>query len=186
MKIGLNPGHDTDRHCGAENHNYLVDEGHVVHSIGQMLKALLETAGHEVIFVQKDNLCGEAPYYDKPNSVVGILNAAGTRFNISLHCNAWEGPDDGAKGTETFYWHANTEGKKLAGIINRKLVELGFADRGAKPDQQWGFLKKTDATSVLVEIGFIRNPDDIKLLFNGQNKIAYAIYEAINEFIGGM
>lgn len=182
MKIGLNPGHDRGEHPGAFNPSYMVSEGHVVYAIGVLLQKELEKQGHEVVFVQKDNLCGEEPYFDKPNSVCGILNTAGTDLNISLHCNAWSGPDDGAQGTEVYYYDGNNAGQGLGAMVQNNLVRLGFANRGVKPSRWLGFLNKTDATSILVEIGFIRNPHDINILLNRQQEIAEAIAAAVKDY----
>lgn len=120
--------------------------------------------------------------FDKPNSVCGKFNAAKTELNISLHCNAWKGPDDMAQGTETYYYPGNDVGEGLAAMIQNNLVKMGFANRGVKQGGWMGFLTKTDATSVLIEIGYIRHPHDIKILLNRQQEIANAIALAIKEY----
>lgn len=181
MKIGLNPGHDRGEHTGAYNPGYCVSEGHIVYAIGELLRKELEALGHQVVFVQKDNLCGEAPYYDTADSVCGILNAAGTDLNISLHCNAWSGPDDGAQGTEVYYYNGNSTGQGLASMVQNNLARLGFANRGIKTGWQ-AFLTRTTATSILVEIGFIRHPHDINILLNRQQEIAEAIAAAVKVY----
>lgn len=181
MKIGLNPGHDRGEHPGAFNPSYMVAEGHVVYAIGVLLQKELEKQGHTVVFVQQDNLCGEEPYFDKQSSVCGILNAAGTDLNISLHCNAWSGPDDGAQGTEVYYYNGNSTGQGLASMVQNNLVRLGFANRGIKTGWQ-AFLTRTTATSILVEIGFIRHPHDINILLNRQQEIAEAIAAAVKVY----
>lgn len=56
-------------------------------------------------------------------------------------------------------------------------------DRGVK---QYGLLvlARSSMPGVLIETGFISNPDEEKYLMSeeGQNKIAYSIYEAFNEY----
>lgn len=182
MKIGLNPGHDRGEHTGAYNPGYCVSEGYIVYAIGELLRKELEALGHQVVFVQKDNLCGEAPYYDTADSVCGILNAADTDLNISLHCNAWEGPDNGAQGAETYYYKGNDDGQGLAAMVQNNLVRIGFVNRGIKESKWLGFLKRTDATSILVEVGFIRHPHDINILLNRQQEIAEAVAAAVKDY----
>ena len=184
MIIGINPGHDRDKHPGCYNPGYVVYEGHIVYAIGLLLRKELESQGHNVVFVQRDNLCGEEPYNDEPNSVCGILNASKTELNISLHCNAWTGPDDGAQGAETYYWPGNATGEGLAAMVQNNLVRLGLANRGIKEGGWQGFLKRTNATSILVEIGFIRHPHDVSILLNRQDEIAKAIAGAVKVYFG--
>lgn len=179
MKIGINPGHDTGGHVGAVNPAKGVDEGHIVLQIGILLQEILQQKGHEVVFIQQDNLRGEAPYFNYKDSVVGFLNAQHTDVNISLHCNAWQGADEDAEGTETFYYSTNEKGLALAADIQTELVRLGFANRGVKHGDGQSFVRDTTATSVLVEIGFIRNSHDVNLLLNHQKEIAEAIARAI-------
>lgn len=186
MKIGINPGHDTGDHVGAVNPGKKLYEGNLCREIGLLLQSLLEMAGHNVVFIQQDNLCGEPPYCDYHNSVVGVLNSAKTDLNISLHCNAWGGDDEAASGTESYYYSTNEEGMGVAAIIQTELVRLGFDNRGVKHGNHLAFCRDTKATSVLVEIGFIRNSHDAEILINKKKEIAYGIAKAIKEYYGGI
>lgn len=180
MKIGLNAGHDINLDLGAINQTVGIDEAHVVREIALMAKTMLEGFGHEVVFIQDNNLCGEEG--DFQDSVCGKLNSTQTDVNVSLHCNAWGGADNGACGTEVYYWPTSAKGELLAKMLLANIVRVGFAERGIKDGKWLGFIKKTNATSVLVEIGFIRHPHDAGLLQYEKTSIAYAIAEAINNF----
>lgn len=184
MKIGINPGHDTGGHVGAVNPAKSVDEGHIVLQIGILLQEILKQQGHDIVFIQQDNMQGEAPYYNYKDSVVGFLNEQHTELNISLHCNAWDGADEDAEGTETFYYSTNEKGLAIAANIQTELVRLGFANRGIKHGNHLAFCRETTATSVLVEIGFIRNSHDLNLLLGKQKDIAEGIAKAIRDYGG--
>ena len=73
---------------------------------------------------------------------------------------------------------------KLADKVQRQLVDkAGRNDRGV---QQAGFLVlwKTSMPSILVELGFISNPQEEKFLLSnqGQTQMALALYRAFEEY----
>jgi len=74
--------------------------------------------------------------------------------------------------------------RQLANLVNEGLVRnVNSSDRGV---QQAGFLVlyRTAMPSILVEIGFISNPEDEKYLVSakGQDKIALSLYRAFKEY----
>lgn len=93
---------------------------------------------------------------------VKIANDAKADYFVSIHANSASNPR--ATGTETYAYAPGVEGDRLAHSIQRSLVQaIGLADRGVKYDT----LKVTRATNmpaVLVEVAFISNPDEEKLL----------------------
>ena len=48
------------------------------------------------------------------------INALGPDFIVSLHCNAFDGR---ASGTEVLYYHRSEKGRRMSGILQRRLVE---------------------------------------------------------------
>jgi N-acetylmuramoyl-L-alanine amidase len=80
-----------------------------------------------------------------------------------------------------------TESSKLAEIIQQELnTALGVSNRGIK---QAPFRVLTGAMmpAILVEVGFINNPDEEKMMVDGeyQTKIASAIFRSIQSFQAG-
>ncbi len=71
----------------------------------------------------------------------------------------------------------------LATKIQQQFHNIGRFDRGVK---QAGFLVlyKTAMTGILIEAGFLSNPEEEKFLNsqNGQNQIAYSIFKAFREY----
>jgi N-acetylmuramoyl-L-alanine amidase len=89
-----------------------------------------------------------------------ISDNAGADLFVSIHCNAVE--DRTAHGTET--WYVSPTGQKLAQKVQTGLiVALGRADRGVKQGNKY-VLKNTKAPAALVELAFISNPEEEKLL----------------------
>tara|TARA_Y100000782_G_scaffold43039_1_gene48115 strand:+ start:319 stop:861 length:543 start_codon:yes stop_codon:yes gene_type:complete len=91
------------------------------------------------------------------------INELEPDFIVSLHCNAF---NRSATGTEVLYYHRSKTGKKIAEVLQNKLVDaLGLTDRGIKAksseDRGGYLLKKTDAPCLIAEPFFIDNDDDL-------------------------
>lgn len=88
---------------------------------------------------------------------------------ISLHMNAAD--STAAKGTSVYYSTINTStnsgglsSEKLASAINAALVKaLGTNNRGV-PTANFVVIKETRVPAILIELGFITNADDRKIL----------------------
>jgi len=74
---------------------------------------------------------------------------------VSLHFNAHA--DRSISGTETLYWPGSESGRELASYIQSELGRrLVTRNRGFRPERL-KILELTQATSVLIECGFISN-----------------------------
>lgn len=75
------------------------------------------------------------------------------------------------------------ESQEMAKMIVDNLSSLGFKNRGAK-DKEYYVIKYTTMPSVLVECGFMTNPDELKKLVNPQvqDDIAKKIAESIANY----
>ncbi len=100
---------------------------------------------------------------------------------ISIHLNSF--PMSQYYGAQVFYHKNNEESKLLAKKIQEELLVL--LDRGnkrvEKESDSYYLLRDNPVPSVLVECGFLSNPEEEKLLKDSeyQNKIAWAIYKGI-------
>jgi len=111
------------------------------------------------------------------------INAKNPEFIISLHCNAF---NQQATGTETLYYHKSTNGKKLAKIIQKKLVAaLGLTDRGIKgktaEDRGGYLLRYTKAPCVICEPFFIDNLLDFETARQKYDDLVDAYARGIEE-----
>lgn len=113
-----------------------------------------------------------------------LANQAGADVFLSIHANA--SPNPSAHGTETYVHPAATD-KRFGSIIHKHLVEAtGLYNRGLK-EANFSVLRTSKMPAALIEIGFISNPTEQKLLNDAgfQDKVAQAMYDAICEYVFG-
>lgn len=72
---------------------------------------------------------------------------------------------------------------ELASMIQKNFVEKKRMNRGVRQAPYW-VLHRTSMPSVLIELGFITNPEEEKYLKseNGQNELALCIFNAIESY----
>jgi N-acetylmuramoyl-L-alanine amidase len=88
-------------------------------------------------------------------------NALGADLFVSIHLNNHE--QEPAEGASTYYFPRSAAGETLADLILDNLVALGQADCRSHA-RAYTLLKETRMPAVIVEPGFITNPDDAKKL----------------------
>ena len=178
MRVFLNPGHapNGEPDPGACNSITGLRECDVAKSITDLVEGYLMAAGVEVV----GNLQSDSLY-----EVVSSSNNLEADVFIAIHCNAF---NTCASGTEVWHYHTSREGERLAGCIQRQIVEsLGTVDRGIKgavphTDTSLYVLNCTDAVSCLIECAFIDSPGDEELLRTRQDAFARAIARGVTDF----
>lgn len=106
---------------------------------------------------------------------------------LSVHLNSI--PSQKWRGAQTFFYPNNKDNSNLAALIQSEFVKnLENTDRVAKQADKTVYLLKTlSIPSVLVEVGFLSNPEEARLLNNEkyQQKIAASIYQGILRYYAG-
>jgi len=113
-----------------------------------------------------------------------LANSINADYFISIHANAATSPT--AHGTETYYYYGSEEGRKLAEAVQAELVAAtGLADRGIK-ESGFYVLRATAMPAILVELAFLSNPEEERLLATSafQEKCARAIWEGAKKATG--
>ena len=97
---------------------------------------------------------------------------------VSIHQNYY--PSESVSGAQVFYPKASEKGKALAGSIQNRIREIAdnANKRVIKENNSYYMLKNTEKASVIVECGFLSNPEENRLLNSEeyQKKLAWAIY----------
>ena len=154
-------------------------------AVGLNLADLLRSAGARVILTRSTDVTPAVGTYSESSDLQArtkIANDQKADLYISLHNNGFSNP--AAFGTETYYETAQS--KALAASIQSELVkEIALYDRGVKYGN-FQVLRDTNMPAVLVEIGFISNPTEEKLLGSPdfQRKAALGVYRGILRFKG--
>lgn len=185
LTVCIDPGHggyDT----GAISKALNVNEKDLVLDVSLKLGELLEDENIEVIYTRDTD---DVPWKTQTKSLqkrCEISNTSRADIFISIHANAYPYKKV-VRGTEIWCRFENTKAEKLAKIISTKLSDIGFTEnRGLRYEKDKGLyvLRHTNATSVLVELGYISDPTDTKFLISeeGKAQCAKAIAEAIMNY----
>ncbi|MBW4647292.1 MAG: N-acetylmuramoyl-L-alanine amidase [Kastovskya adunca ATA6-11-RM4] len=103
---------------------------------------------------------------------------------LEIHADAFSNPS--VRGASVFYITNNTERKNHAELLLlallRRLPQL--PSRGAKPDTNTAvgslaFLRQVSVASLLMEVGFLTNPDDRALIINRRRDMALGIADGL-------
>ncbi len=110
-----------------------------------------------------------------------IANSSNASLFISVHANKYESPD--IFGSQVFYSKNDERGKIIAESVMERLRELNPKNkRLAKPLPNPNLVfKNLKIPGILIECGFMSNPDDLKNLMDDtyRQKTAEAIYNGI-------
>lgn len=173
--IVVDPGHGGDD-TGAESPGDLTEK-EVVLDVSLMTRDMLEELGAEVYMVRETDT-----YVSLDDRVDFATENNGDVF-VSVHANAH--PSSSIKGTETFY---SSERSPLDFHLASKLQDsllnnLGTVNRGVK-DRRFRVLRNATMPAALVEIAFLTNEEDEKLLRDDdfREKAAKGITQGLLEY----
>ena len=175
MKIVcIDPGHGG-KDPGAESGG--VQEKDITLTVALKVGALLKDC--EVIYTRTEDM------YVGLTERALIANQAKADLFVSVHCNS--APNASANGMEV-YVHTTRSATSLRAahaIYDRLLPASGFRGRGVKA-KDLAVLRETSMPAVLVELGFVSNPNDRAQLVSEvwQDKAAEAIVTGIMEVLG--
>ncbi|WP_051412072.1 N-acetylmuramoyl-L-alanine amidase [Halonatronum saccharophilum] len=98
---------------------------------------------------------------------------------VSVHVNSF--PSSQSFGGQTFYNPGSDEGKKLASAIQEKLIEIQPENYRKIKSAPYYILRKSNVPAVIVEVGFISNPTDVKRMTDPKEQriIAQGIGEGV-------
>lgn len=104
-------------------------------------------------------------------------------YFVSVHCNFCEG-DTSVAGLECYYWKDSEKGKQFAQtLIDGVSVCQDIKVRGIKTDD-FHVLRETKMPAVLVETGYLSNPEEQKLLCDEKYQKKLALY-LVNGILNG-
>ncbi len=97
---------------------------------------------------------------------------------ISIHQNSYQNSD--VKGAQVFYYKNSENSELLANKIQDEINSFAYIGnkKQATPNETYYMLEHTTVPAVIIETGFLTNPDDKYRLSTEeyQDKVAWAIY----------
>jgi N-acetylmuramoyl-L-alanine amidase len=156
-RLVLDPGHGGDE-PGARGPSG-ESEADLVFPLAAHLAERLEAEGAEVSLTRGP--------HDGPTDSERArrANEAVADLLISLHLNSH--PNEMAQGVATYYWEhggiASEPGEHLADLLQDHLVRCGLVNCRSH-GKAYPILRETRMPAVVVEPGFITNPDEAKML----------------------
>lgn len=186
--VVIDPGHggSDPGKVGVKN----TEEKEINLAIAKRLKSLLELNDIQVVMTRET---GEGLYdpsasnkkADDLKKRVKMIEDSGAALTVSIHQNSY--PDASIKGAQTFYFTGSKDGEELARILLKAIKEAvdDGNHRDAKANDSYYMLKKSVCPTVIVECGFLSNPDEEELLNSEeyQEKLAYAIHLGVMEYL---
>lgn len=181
--VVLDPGHggNDPGKVGANS----VKEKDVNLQIAMKTKKLLENEGVRVIMTRdKDqDLAGDSDHNRKVQDMkarVKLINDAMPALTVSIHQNSYQDP--AVKGAQVFYYSHSKEAERAAEILKQALLTVEESGtREKKAADSYYLLKKTEVPVVIVECGFLSNPEEAKRLTDSayQKELAKAVAKGI-------
>ena len=143
--------------------DYLIAEDYTVYMTRETDQGLYDES---VSNKKKSDLSNRIQFLQKKNA----------SCMISIHQNSY--PDTIQHGAQTFYYEGREEDKNFAQYVQDSLLTFDPSNtRQIKSSTSYYILKNAQVPSILIECGFLSNPEETANLTdpNYQKQIAYAI-----------
>lgn len=183
MTIVVDAGHGG-RDGGVRGTQTDVSEATINLAIATSLEFYLKQKGYNVVMTRTndDGLYGNVSSNYKLADMQArrdIINEAMPDLVVSIHQNSY--PRREVRGAQVFYAESSEQSKEVAGNMKGVLAGiLPYADREIKSADYY-ILTCTQYQSILIECGFLSNPEEEALLVTSsyQDKVAFAITAGI-------
>lgn len=144
-------------------------------AISQRLKLQLEQMGFDVIMTRSSD--ADIGLSERAE----IANEAQGDCFVSIHCNSYE--DSSVSGLECYYFRS-AEGKELAEAISRATSASSILTREIK-EGNFQVLREADMPAVLIEVGYMTNPEELASLASDayQQRLAESIADGIADLM---
>ena len=187
-KIVIDPGHGGED-CGAIGPSGVTEKS-ITFQIAKEVEKMLKEAGAKVVMTRTTDTevspkHRQATDVDELQARCDVANKAKADIFISIHMDSFTSRE--ASGTTGYYYtKGSAASKRLAASIQSELVaQLRTTSRGIKTCNFY-VVKHTKMPATLIEVAFVSNPKEEKLLTSkkGVQKAAIGIVKGISDFFG--
>ncbi|HEU4973358.1 MAG TPA: N-acetylmuramoyl-L-alanine amidase [Gaiellaceae bacterium] len=205
--VAIDPGHDLRANAATEpigpgSSTLKIKDGGGTHGVASglreadlnlrvalRLRTLLERTGVRVVMTRTRTAGTSVGNIARAR----IANRAGAALFLRIHADG--STDPSARGTHTLYpalrkgWTDDVyvESRRAAGVVQRELrAALGFPDRGLQERSDFTGFNWADVPVILVEMGFMTNPTEDRLLATAayQRRAAVGLCRGTLAFLG--
>lgn len=159
VSVVIDPGHgglDNGANVGK------VYEADLNLEISFALKEELESRGATVNLTREDDqdLTKRNHHYSKQDDMylrVKKIDSFNSDYLISIHLNS--APSTSVWGSQVFYYNNSEKGKRLANEVHESMKEVTGSGKGIS-GADFRVLRATKTVGILIECGFISNPNE--------------------------
>ena len=186
----------TSENVQAQKEVVVIDAGHGGHDPGKVgvndalekdinlqiaekIKTHLEKNGIEVVMTREDDVMEDTKLEDMKKRVA-LINKTKPAITVSIHQNSYS--DSSVKGAQVFYYVDSKVSKEAASLMQGELRKVDTENsRQIKSNSDFYMLKKTEVPTIIVECGFLSNPEEAEKLVSDvyQEQMAEAICSGV-------
>ena len=151
--------------------------------IAKKLQYNLENLGFRVVMTRENDTMNGSKREDMKQRVEKI-NEIMPMLVVSIHQNSFS--DSSVKGAQVFYFADSEESKEAAMVVQQELNQFDSENtRQLKENDTFFLLKKTKVPTIIVECGFLSNPEDAEKLVQEeyQERLSQTICNGITKWL---
>lgn len=174
--IVIDPGHGGPDVGAVGNGLY---EKNITLPISLRLGRILQQMGYAVVYTRTNDID-----LDLEPRVRIAENVRANAF-VSVHVNSLESRSSDVSGIETYHAPGAFSGAQLASVVHSEILSItGAEDRGIR-SARFYVIRRTSMPAILVETGYVTNPQEAANLNNPayQERMAMAIARGVDRFL---
>ena len=151
--------------------------------VARKVREKLEARGLEVVMTREEDIMQGGKKEDL-NKRIQLIEKSKAELVVGIHQNSFTDPE--VKGAQVFYYSESEEGKAAAQVMQESLKTVDPSnEREIKANSSFFMLKNTKRTTIIVECGFLSNPEEAGSLVNNeyQEQLAEAICSGIMKWL---
>lgn len=179
IRIFIDQGHNPGIiNAGAKG--FGLSEEEITYQVGSYLADMLEEDPNFSVRTSRNSRTQVLGYNQSSSLIerVRMANEWPADYFISIHVNANDNPN--INGSEVYVYQEYSESYYLAEYVLDSIVTIvGTRNNLVRTNPRLYVLRRTQMPAILVELGYITNPEDAEKLRDNQYLFAYAIYRGL-------